>query len=77
LKLLQVKARPGARASTLVEPGDDGVWTAQLKAAPVDGKANHELIGLVAARFGVPRSRVTIRSGAAARLKRVQIDDEP
>jgi uncharacterized protein (TIGR00251 family) len=69
---ITIKVKPNARASTLVE-GEDGVWLAHLKAPPVDGKANAELIGLVAERFGVPKSRVQVARGASGRLKRVRI----
>jgi uncharacterized protein (TIGR00251 family) len=70
---IEVKVKPNARASVL-EQSDDGQWLAQLKAPPVDGKANEELIGLVARRFGCPRSVVSIRSGASGRRKLVRID---
>ena len=70
---LQIKVKPNARVSSLVQSAD-GTWVAQLKSAPVDGKANAELIGLVAAHWGCRKSAVTIRSGAAARLKLVRID---
>lgn len=66
--------KPNARASSL-EQLADGTWLAALKAPPVDGKANAELIGLVARQFHQPRSRVTIRTGASGRLKRVSIED--
>jgi len=69
---ITVKVKPNARVSTLAE-GEDGVWLAQLKAPPVDGKANEELIQLVAARFGVPKSRVRVARGASGRMKRVEI----
>ncbi len=69
---LQVKVKPGARTSTL-EALPDGSYLAHLKAPPVDGKANAELIALVARHFGCARSAVTIRVGAAARLKLVQV----
>lgn len=71
---LQIKVRPHARASRLVQD-DAGVWQAELRAAPVDGKANEELIALVAERFGCRRSAVTIRRGASGRTKLVRIDD--
>lgn len=74
LKTIQVKVKPNARASTL-EQLADGTWLAALKAPPVDGKANAELIALVARQFHQPRSRVSIRTGASGRLKRVMIDD--
>ena len=72
MKIIEVKVKPNARARALDEEG--GVWRAQLKSPPVDGKANAELITLVAERFGVPKSAVSIRRGASGRVKRVQID---
>lgn len=69
---ITIKVKPNARASTLAL-GEDGVWLAQLKAPPVDGKANAELIALVAERFGVPKSRVHVAHGASGRMKRVEI----
>jgi uncharacterized protein (TIGR00251 family) len=72
-KLIQVKVKPQARAS-LLQQQEDGTWTAQLKSPPVDGKANAELIGLVAKHFGCRKSEVSIRSGAAGRQKLVKIE---
>lgn len=73
---ITVKVKPNARESVLVEPADDGPWQARLKSPPVDGKANAELIALVAARFGCPTAAVLIRGGATGRLKRVRIDGD-
>ena len=72
MPLLMVKAKPNSRVSALTRQ-DDGTWLAQLKSAPVDGKANAELIGLVAREFGCAKSAVEIASGAGARIKRVRI----
>jgi len=58
--------------STL-EPGTSGIWLARLRSPPVDGKANAELIALIAGHFGCSRSCVSVVSGATARLKRVRI----
>lgn len=69
---LRIKAKPGSRVSTL-EAQADGSWVARLKAPPVDGKANAELIALVAAHFGCRKSEVSIRSGTAGRMKLVEI----
>ena len=71
--ILRVKVKPGARVSEFTQSAD-GTWLAKIKAPPVDGKANAALIELVSERFGVRRSQVTIKSGAGARLKLVQID---
>lgn len=72
MPVIRVKVRPNARSSSLEEQ-DDGTFIARLKAPPVDGKANAELVALIARRFGVSRSAVTIKAGAGARLKLVSV----
>jgi uncharacterized protein len=69
---IQVKVKPNSRLSTL-EQSAEGGWLAQIKAAPIDGNANKELIALVANRFNCRKSDVSIKSGASGRLKLVQI----
>ena len=69
---IQVKVKPNSRAS-LVEKFDDGTWQAHIKSPPVDGKANEELIALVARHFGCRKSEVSIKSGGSSRLKLIQI----
>jgi uncharacterized protein YggU (UPF0235/DUF167 family) len=49
--LLTIKVKPNARNSGLAQAAD-GTWSAQLKSPPVDGKANAELVALVAKHFG-------------------------
>ncbi len=73
MKTIQVKVKPNARASSLAE-ADGGVWIAQVKSPPVDGKANAELVALIARHFGCPKSAVSIKRGASGRMKVVQID---
>jgi len=73
-RIIELKVKPGARVSRL-EQQADGTWLAQLKAPPVDGKANAELVALVAAQFGVRRAQVSIRAGAGGRRKLVKIED--
>jgi uncharacterized protein (TIGR00251 family) len=68
-----VKVKPQARSSSL-EQLEDGTWRAMLKSPPVDGKANAELIALVAERFGCRKADVTIRSGASGRMKLVRVE---
>ena len=70
--LLQVKVKPNARSSSLTQLPDD-TWLATIKSPPVDGKANAELIGLVAQYFGCHKAAVTLKSGTSGRLKRVRI----
>ena len=70
---LQVKVKPNARNSSLVR-NSDGTWQANLKSPPVDGKANQELITLVARHFGCRTSAVRIKAGASGRIKLVKVD---
>jgi uncharacterized protein len=50
---------------------EDGTWVAQIKSLPVDGKANLELIGFVAAQMGCAKTAVRIKTGATGRMKLV------
>jgi len=71
-QVLQVKVKPNARASSLTV-SSEGLWYAELKSPPVDGKANQELIALVAKHFGCARAAVAIKSGASGRMKLVRV----
>ncbi len=70
--ILQIKVKPNARASSLSQD-EEGNWSAQLKAAPVDGKANKELIALLAKHFACPKAAVTIKAGGSGRMKLVEL----
>jgi uncharacterized protein (TIGR00251 family) len=73
-KVIQVKVKPNSRKS-LLEQNQDGTWLAQITSAPVDGKANEELIGLVAKQFGCRKAEVSIKSGGSSRTKLIQISE--
>ena len=74
MRSIRVRVKPNARDPGLEELGD-GTWRARVKSPPVDGRANEELIALIAKRFDLRRSQVSIRSGASGRMKLVRIDD--
>ena len=66
--LLKVKAMPGSGRSALGElRGDELV--VRLTAQPEKGKANRELLELLARAAGVPRSSLRIVSGETSRHK--------
>ena len=73
MKTLQVKVKPRSSTSSLSQEAD-GTWVARLKAAPVEGKANEELVALMARHFGCRKADVTIKSGAASRTKLVIVE---
>ena len=70
---IAVKVHPRARRTALAGRFVEA-WKLDLAAPPVDGKANEECVRFFAALAGVPRSRVRIVSGAAARLKLVEVE---
>ncbi|MBU2753218.1 DUF167 domain-containing protein [Acidithiobacillus sp. CV18-2] len=70
--MLQVKVKPRARVSELSQAAD-GTWVAKLKSPPVDGKANEELLTLVAEKFRCRKAEVTIKAGASGRTKLVRV----
>ncbi len=73
-RILQVKVKPGSRVSSLAA-ADDGTWIAHIKSPPVDGKANAELVALLARHFQRPRSAVRIKVGSTGRTKLVELDE--
>jgi uncharacterized protein len=70
---MRVSVKPSSREASL-ERREDGTWVARLKSPPVDGKANAELIALVAARFGCRKADVTLKAGAAGRTKLLSVE---
>jgi len=75
MPVIRVRVKPGARIARLEETGD-GTWLAHVKSPPIDGKANAELLELIATRFSRRKSQVTLKGGGAGRVKLVRIDDD-
>jgi uncharacterized protein len=70
---LRVKVKPNARVSSLAQM-PDGTWLASLKSPPVEGKANAELVALVAKQFQCPKAAVAIKAGGSGRIKLVKVE---
>lgn len=71
--ILTVRLVPRASRNEIAgEQGD--ALRIRLQAPPVDGKANKALIEFLAEVLDVPRSAVSIESGATSRMKRVRIN---
>ena len=67
-----MRVQPRARA-TRVAGKIEGGYRLQVAALPVEGKANAACIAFFAEVAGVAKSRVRIVSGAASRMKIVEI----
>jgi uncharacterized protein YggU (UPF0235/DUF167 family) len=51
MKILAIKVKPNSRRSELTKLQDGKIWTTRIIAPPVNVKANHNLIYLVAKHF--------------------------
>ncbi|MDA3926905.1 MAG: DUF167 domain-containing protein [Kiritimatiellae bacterium] len=69
---LTLRVTPRASRSEIVA-AEESWLKVRLKAPPVDGKANKELINFVAKLLKVPKKAVGICAGESARLKRIRI----
>jgi len=69
----RVKVKPNSKQQSVKEE-TDGSLTIHLKSPPVDGKANEELIKILAKKFDLPKSKIRIKSGLSSRQKLVEID---
>ena len=68
--VLNVRAQPRSSRS-----GIDGILgdavKVRIRCAPVDGKANKELVETLADAFGLPKSSVVFKSGETSKTKRI------
>jgi uncharacterized protein (TIGR00251 family) len=71
---VRVKVIPRSAQNQVIGEMPDGTLKVRIAAAPERGKANDELIALLARHFQVARSAVTIISGHSTGLKLISID---
>ena len=69
---ISVKVKPNSKEQTVVK-NEDGSWQIRLKSPPVDGKANRELIDIIAKEFQVKKSQIQIKSGSSSKHKLLEI----
>ena len=71
--LLWIHVQPRSSRTEIIGWHGDAIKI-RLKAPPVDGAANEELIRFLSKAIGVPKQAVQITAGKTARRKRVKID---
>lgn len=76
---LRVKATPNAKSSEVIgweeDPRAGKVLRVRIAAPPVEGKANAELIRVLAGWLGVARSEVRLEKGGTSRIKSFEVPD--
>jgi hypothetical protein len=70
---IAIKVHPRAKRTAITGRLGEA-YKVDVKAPPVDGKANEECVRFFAELAGVPRSSVRIVQGAAGRMKVVEIE---
>lgn len=69
---ITISVKPNSGRSE-IEELTDGSLAVRLKSAPVDGKANEELIRLLSKYFHVPQKTIVIKQGSNGKKKLVEI----
>lgn len=69
---ITVKVKPNSKEQNIIR-NKDGSLLVRLKSPPVDGKANQELINILAKEFKVKKSQIKIKSGSSSRKKIIEI----
>lgn len=69
---INVLAKPGSARAGILRATTEGLVIA-VNAAPDKGKANDELVGIVAVELRLPRSAIMIVRGATSRKKHLRI----
>ena len=72
---IMVQVQPNAK-KTEVSGELEGALKIRLKAQPMDGKANDELIRFIAEQLGVPRKQVSIAHGQTSRQKTLHVHSD-
>jgi uncharacterized protein (TIGR00251 family) len=70
--LLSIHAQPGAKRTAVAGLHGDALKV-RVAAPPIEGRANDELVALIAEVLGVPRKCVTVVKGATSRRKTVSV----
>lgn len=72
---IRVKVQPKSRESGIVGKMDDGTIKIRVKAVPEKGKANKEVVEILAKEYGVSKSDVEIVGGAVDQIKLIKINE--
>jgi uncharacterized protein (TIGR00251 family) len=65
---ITVRVQPRASSRGIVK-GSDGVYKIRTTVAPEKGKANDDVVDILAEHFGVPKSAVALVRGGSGRRK--------
>ena len=70
--IISVRVKPNSKRIEVIHEAD-GSYLIFVKAPPLEGKANEELIQVLAKYFGRPKRNITVLRGARGRSKIIEI----
>lgn len=70
---IQVKVKPNSQQQ-IISVQEDGSLLIHLKSSPNKGKANQELIKILAKKYRVSQSQITIKHGLSSKIKLISIN---
>ena len=72
---ISVRVKPGTKGQTRLEQQADGSYIAFLHARTHDGEANTALLALISDEFHIPKTQISIVSGAKSRQKIIEFSE--
>jgi uncharacterized protein len=72
--ILSLRVIPNKPESKIVGLSEDGTIRMEIKAPPIEGKANKELIRTLAKLFNLNKSQIIIIKGLSSKNKLIRID---
>lgn len=73
--IVSVRVKTGAREDSIACGEGSREYLVSVKARPIEGEANKAIISLLSKGLGVPKSLITLDSGAKSRIKRFRIQE--
>ena len=73
--IIKIRVSPNASKSEITEILADGTIKIKLKAPPIDGKANNELIKFLSKEWEIPKTNITITKGKTSKNKIILINN--
>ena len=71
----KLKITPNSSKNEIGETMADGTIKIRLKAPPVDGKANEELIKFLSKEWKIPKTKIIIQKGLTSKNKIIKTED--
>ncbi len=70
---IRIKLTPNAKANAITGCIDD-VWQIRIKAQPIEGRANNELIKYLSNVLDIAKSNISLDKGQTSRIKTVLVE---